>query len=82
MLRMIYNPKWVKLEAFTARLQELNYLLPKFPRSYKFSKIPKEDLNEILLHNVLHRWSKQPLMISFYFESKTFRAALELFERM
>ena len=71
---MLYKPRGIKLM--------LNHLLPKFPGSVKSRKIPQEELNDILLHDVPHGCSKQAIMSGFDFESEPFCAALELFKVM
>ena len=79
---MMRKPRGIKLRQFTARLQELNNLLPKFLGSEKSKKIPQEQLNEILLHSVTHGWSKEEMMLGFNFENNPFCAELELLEHM
>ena len=59
MRHMMRNPRGFKLQHIVARLQELNNLLPKFLRSDEYRNISQEELNNILLQVVPHRWDKQ-----------------------
>ena len=79
---IIRNPRGIKLWQFVARLQELNNLHPKFTGSYKSKNVFQEELNDILLHDVLHVWANQAMMIGFDFDSEPLHDVLELFKRM
>ena len=65
------NPSNPRLHNFTSRIKESNKLLTQSQESYKSRKIPKEELNEILLHFITHGSSKQAMTPGFECEDKT-----------
>ena len=52
------------LRQFAARLKELNSLLQQLPGLDESKKITQEYPNEILLHEVPHRWQKKKMITS------------------
>ena len=76
------KPRVFKIQKFSAIIQELNNILPQFLGPEESNKTPKEELNKILLHTILHGWSKQAMVIRFDFKSDPFCADTELFKRM
>ena len=76
--RTMHKPRGVKLQQFLAIQQEFNNIITNFID--EFINIPQDELNEILLHAVLHVWSNQIMILGFDLESKipccdrTFRA--------
>ena len=55
----MHKPCGIHFKRFTSRLTEINNFLPLLPSSEASKKIPPEDLNEILPHEVTSVWAKQ-----------------------
>ena len=78
----MHKPQDIPFKHFYVRLMVINNYLSLFPVSSVAKMMPPEDLNEILLHALLNVWANQAYLQGLYFETKSYKATYELFERM